>query len=207
MITGWWFQPLKRFVNWDDDISNMGKKIQMFQTTKQIIMHEMDISGYNRSYPQDLPNSAKRSILPLHRPDTGSSRSRDWVLEGGNPPNLETVKPYGSDSVGRADGETMVKPWAMALFPVGKIISILWDDMGLPMAVQATFWMPTHLHQWYYRKLIADMSLWWFPPSSTNFGAKLSWIFNCLVVSIRKPWEIRYARLHGWIWKVSKALL
>jgi hypothetical protein len=79
----------------------------MFQTTKQIIMHEMDISGYNRSYPQDLPNSAKRSILPLHRPDTGSSRSRDWVLEGGNPPNLETVKPYGSDSVGRADGETM----------------------------------------------------------------------------------------------------
>ena len=69
------------------------------------------------------------------------------MLEGGNPPNLETVKPYGSDSVGRADGETMVKPWAMALFPVGKIISILWDDMGLPMAVQAPFWMPTHLHQ------------------------------------------------------------
>ena len=37
-LSGWWFQHLWNIVSWDDEIPNIWKIIQMFQTTNQLLL-------------------------------------------------------------------------------------------------------------------------------------------------------------------------
>ena len=39
MLSGYWFQPLWKIVNWDDYSQSMEKKCKMFHTTNQMIQH------------------------------------------------------------------------------------------------------------------------------------------------------------------------